>query len=62
MAGQTTQEPNENHAAKFRYATSQKSIAAVNSGGVIKSRKKGACQIYVYAVNGVSKKITVNVG
>ncbi len=61
MDDQTTQEPNENHAPKFRYATSQKGIAAVNRDGVIKAKNKGTCQIYVYAVNGVSKKITVNV-
>ena len=37
------------------------SIATVSSKGVIKGKKKGTCYVYVYAQNGVYKKIKVTV-
>ena len=40
-----------------KYESSDKSIAAVTKDGVIKAKGKGTCIIYVYAQNGVSKKI-----
>ena len=49
------------HAPKLRYMSSDKSIATVNSRGKIKALKKGSCQIYVYAVNGMYKTVTVRV-
>lgn len=44
-----------------RFETSNKKIATVSSKGVIKGLKKGTCYVYVYAQNGVCKKIKVTV-
>ena len=49
------------HGAKFRYRTSNKSIATVDKNGKIKGIKKGTCTIYVYAINGKMTKIKVTV-
>ncbi|MBR3149625.1 MAG: Ig-like domain-containing protein [Eubacterium sp.] len=49
------------HAPKFRYRTSNKSIATVDKNGKIKGIKKGTCTIYVYAINGKMTKIKVTV-
>ncbi len=49
------------HAAKFRYASSDKKIATVTKKGKIKARKKGTCYIWVYAKNGYAKKVKVTV-
>ena len=49
------------HGAKFRYRTSDKSIATVDKNGKIKGIKKGTCTIYVYAINGKMTKIKVTV-
>ena len=49
------------HAPKLRYMSSDESIATVNSRGKVKALKKGICRIYVYAVNGVYKTVTVRV-
>ncbi|MDE6852926.1 MAG: cellulase family glycosylhydrolase, partial [Lachnospiraceae bacterium] len=46
---------------RVSYETSNNRIASVSSGGVIKARKKGSCVIYVYAQNGVSRKVKVTV-
>ena len=46
---------------KLAYETSNKNIATVTSKGVVKAKKKGSCYIYVYAQNGVYKKIKVTV-
>lgn len=35
--------------------------STVNKKGKIKARKKGTCKIYVIAVNGIRKKISVTV-
>ena len=43
----------------IRYESSNKSIAKVTSKGVIKALKKGTCYVYIYAQNGVYKKIKV---
>lgn len=43
------------------YESSNKKVAAVNSEGVIKGKKKGTCYVYAYAQNGVFKKIKVTV-
>lgn len=50
----------KNH-RKLMYESSDTSIATVNKSGVIKGLKKGKCTIYVYAQNGIFKKITVTV-
>ena len=49
------------HAAEFRYASSDKSIAAVDKNGKIKGIVKGTCIIYVYARNGYAKTVQVKV-
>lgn len=49
------------HTAVIRYESSNKEIATVDSKGKIKAKAKGTCYIYVYAQNGVYKKIRVTV-
>ena len=49
------------HAAQFRYASSNKSIATVDKKGKIKGIAKGSCTIYVYARNGYAKTVGVTV-
>ena len=49
------------HAKEFRYATSDKKVAAVTAKGKIKAVGKGSCIIYVYARNGYAKKVKVEV-
>ena len=51
----------KNHAAKLRYLSTNKKIATVNKSGKIKGIRKGSCYVYVYAHNGVNKRITVKV-
>lgn len=46
---------------KISYESSDPAIAAVSSSGGIKAKKKGKCNIYVYAQNGVYKQIRVTV-
>ena len=50
-----------NHAPLLRYISSMKDVATVNKNGKIKARKKGSCKIYVIAVNGIRKTISVTV-
>ena len=47
------------HVKQIRYLSTNKKIATVTKGGKIKAKKKGTCYIYVYAHNGISKKIKV---
>ncbi len=49
------------HIAKFRYESSNKKIATVDSKGNIKAKKKGTVTIYVYAQNGLCRTIKVKV-
>lgn len=51
----------KSYGAKFRYRTSDSSIATVSKSGKIKGIKKGTCTIYVYAINGKMKKAKVTV-
>ena len=51
----------KSHAAKLRYLSTDKKIATVNKSGKIKGISKGSCYVYVYAHNGVSRRITVKV-
>ncbi|MBP3873277.1 MAG: Ig domain-containing protein [Lachnospiraceae bacterium] len=48
-----------NHSARYRYATSDMSVATVDKKGRIKAVGAGTCNIWVYAQNGRSKKLTV---
>ena len=49
------------HGPRFRYASSNKKVATVTKGGKIRARKAGKCTVYVYAINGCTRKIRVNV-
>lgn len=49
------------HISKFRYESTDKTIATVNKKGVVKGVKKGTAYIYVYAQNGVYKRVKVTV-
>ena len=46
---------------KLAFESSNPKIATVSSKGVIKAKKKGTCTIYIYAQNGIYKKVTVKV-
>ena len=48
-------------APKLRYLSSKTKVATVSSSGKIKARSKGTCYVYVFAHNGISKKIKVTV-
>lgn len=47
--------------SSFKYDSSNSKVATVNSKGVITAKKAGTCYIYVYAQNGVYKKVKVTV-
>ena len=51
----------ENHVSPIRYESTNKAIATVTQSGNIKAISKGTCYLYVYAENGVYKKIKVTV-
>lgn len=46
---------------KLKYESSNAAIATVSAKGVIKGISKGTCYVYVYAQNGVYKKMKVTV-
>lgn len=49
------------HVALFRYYTDNSTIAAVDKNGKITAKRKGNCNIYVVANNGIYKAIKVTV-
>ena len=49
------------HGKKFRYVSSDSSIATVSDKGKIKAVSSGECKIYVVSSNGVYSAITVEV-
>ena len=51
----------KSHGAPLRYQSTNAKIAAVTSKGKIHARKKGRCNIYVTALNGVSTRIKITV-
>ena len=51
----------KSHGAKFRYKSSDTSIATVDKNGKVKGIRKGTCTIYVYSINGLMKKAKVTV-
>ena len=51
----------KSHGAKFRYKSSDTSIATVDKNGKIKGIKTGTCTIYVYSINGLMKKVKITV-
>ena len=46
---------------KLSYETNNKKIATVSAKGVIKGVRKGTCYVYVYAQNGVYRKVKVTI-
>lgn len=51
----------KSHVATFRYASSNTKVAKVDKNGKITAVGKGTCYIYVYAANGLAKKVKVTV-
>jgi uncharacterized protein YjdB len=51
----------ETHAARYRYASDNKKVAAIDENGKITAVGKGTCHIYIYAQNGTSGKVSVTV-
>jgi hypothetical protein len=49
------------HGAKFRYRSSDTSVAKVDKNGTVTGTGKGTCTIYVMAINGLMKKVKVTV-
>ena len=49
------------HAVKIRYKSTNTKIATVSKYGKIKAVSKGKCKVYVYAINGIWKTVTVTV-
>ena len=49
------------HGAKLTYISSDSAVAKVSKNGKITAKKKGKCKIYVYALNGMCKKIRITV-
>ena len=49
------------HALKLRYVSSNKNIATVSKFGKITAKSKGSCKVYVIAMNGARKAVTVTV-
>jgi hypothetical protein len=49
------------HTEKFRYRSTKNYIATVDKKGNIKGIAPGTCTVYVYAKNGLAKKVTVTV-
>ena len=60
-AGLKTKTKVKTHIAKFRYESTDPSIATVNKKGKIKGVRKGTCEIYIYTQNGLYKKVKVTV-
>ena len=51
----------DRHAPKFRYASTDESIATVDKKGKVTGVSAGTCYVYVYAKNGYAKKVKVTV-
>ena len=49
------------HTAVLRYYTSDKRVATVNAGGVIRARRKGRCTVTIITSNGMSATVEVRV-
>ena len=46
---------------KTAYESSNPQVATVSKKGIVKAKKKGSCYIYVYAQNGIYKRLKVKV-
>ncbi|WP_081677435.1 Ig-like domain-containing protein [Butyrivibrio sp. WCD3002] len=47
------------NAAKLRYVSSDEAIATVDKKGAVKGVNSGTCFVYVFAVNGLAKKVEI---
>ena len=61
LANKKKTQLSDGHARPLRFATSDKSIATVSDDGKITAVGSGTCDVYVYAVDGATKKIKVTV-
>ncbi len=50
-----------NHHRRTAYESSNDKVATVSKKGVVKAKKKGTCYIYVYAQNGIYKRVRIKV-
>ncbi len=57
----TTKPKMRKHIAKFRYESANTAIATVTKKGVVKGVKKGKTYVYIYAQNGVYKRVRITV-
>ncbi|MCR4690373.1 MAG: Ig-like domain-containing protein, partial [Lachnospiraceae bacterium] len=51
----------DSHEKEFRYASTDVKVAGVSEDGTVTAYGKGTCTIYVYARNGLAKKVSVTV-
>ncbi|WP_196810170.1 Ig-like domain-containing protein [Butyrivibrio sp. WCD3002] len=51
----------KNKVAKFRFASTNPAVATVDKDGNVTGVGAGTCDVYVYAVNGLAKKVAVTV-
>ena len=51
----------KSHGAALRYVSSDENVASITSKGTIKAKGEGTCYIYIFALNGVNKKVEVTV-
>ena len=51
----------DEHAAQFRFSSSNKKVATVDASGKITAKAKGTCTVFVYARNGYAKEVKVQV-
>ncbi|MGN0709873.1 MAG: InlB B-repeat-containing protein, partial [Anaerovoracaceae bacterium] len=49
------------HVQLFRYASTDKTVAAVDRHGKVTAKKAGTCRIYIYAQNGLADFTTITV-
>ena len=61
LSGKSKKQLSNIHTSEFRYASTNRKVATVNSKGKVKGISKGSCYVYVYARNGHAKKIKVKV-
>ena len=61
LSGKGKKQLGDNHDTEFRYASTNSNIASVDSNGKVKGVSQGSCYIYVYAINGLAKKVKVTV-
>ncbi|WP_026525088.1 Ig-like domain-containing protein [Butyrivibrio sp. MB2005] len=51
----------EKYAAKLRYRSDNPNVATVDKKGMVTAVNSGSCSVYVYAKNGLAKKVAVTV-